>query len=97
MTTTEKEVVDPAAAEAVEILNTFVKMLAGPTGDGQVKRATKNKPLWKVDPDHAEAMRRHLHRWDRGEKVDPESGSHPLVHVAWRALAIAWQETNVRP
>jgi hypothetical protein len=80
--------------EALEILDTFEEMLRGPTGDGQGKRQRGKKVIWKNDKTHADAMLRHLHRWDRGEKVDPDSGSHPLVHVAWRALAIAWQETN---
>jgi hypothetical protein len=79
--------------EAVEIIDEFTNLLLGPTGDGQVKRG-RGKPFWKVDPGHADAMLRHLHRWDRGEKTDPDSGSHPLVHVAWRALAIAYQETQ---
>lgn len=36
----------------------------------------------------------HLSHWKHGELVDPDSLAHPLVHLAWRALAIAWQETH---
>ncbi len=28
-----------------------------------------------------------------GERVDSDSGEHPMVHIAARALMIAWQET----
>jgi hypothetical protein len=79
--------------EPEEILHEFTKMLQAPTGDGQLKRRD-GKPFWKIDTDHEEAMLRHLHRWDRGELVDEDSGAHPLVHVAWRALALAFQETQ---
>lgn len=88
-----------AVAEATEILNTFVRLLAVPTADGQAKRRA-GKPNWKVDPDHEAALMRHLHRYGRGERVDPDSGANPLVHVAWRALALAarqeagWPETS---
>jgi len=85
-------------AEQTEIIGAFAHLLRGPTADGGEKRERKEnpKPLWKVDPDHKDAMYRHLKRWEAGESVDPDSGSHPLVHVAWRALAIAWQETHPR-
>jgi hypothetical protein len=69
-------------------------MLKGPTTDGGVKRASGEKPSWKEDPTHEEAMRRHLHRYDIGDLEDRDSGVHPLIHVAWRALAQAWQETH---
>jgi len=81
-------------AEQTEIIGTFAHLLRGPTADGGVKRERAEKPLWKVDPDHAAAMYRHLGRWELGEKKDPDSGAHPLVHVAWRALALAYQETE---
>ena len=35
----------------------------------------------------------HLSKWKHGDLKDKDSGSHPLVHLAWRALAIAYQET----
>lgn len=81
-------------AEQAEILGEFRRLLYEPTADGGRKRARKEKPLWKVDDGHTDAMYRHLKRWEAGEGMDPDSGSHPLVHVAWRALAIAWQETQ---
>ena len=80
--------------EQAEILGWFASMLASVTADGGQKRATGLKPSWKVDPSHEAAMFSHLNKWKHGEKVDPDSGQHPLVHLAWRALAIAWQETH---
>lgn len=79
--------------EQQEILARFASMLALPTQDGQRKRQAGTKPLWKYDPDHTDAMYRHLKRWENGEGPDPDSGAHPLIHVAWRALALAAQET----
>lgn len=81
-------------AEQVEIIGEFAYLLRGPTSDGARKRERNEKPHWKVDPSHEAALYRHLERWTSGELVDGDSGSHPLVHVAWRALAIAWQQTR---
>lgn len=80
--------------EQDEVLNIFVEMLRTVTADGGVKRARGEKPSWKVDEGHEPALFRHLQRWERGDLIDEDSGAHALVHVAWRALAIAWQETN---
>lgn len=79
--------------EQDDVLQTFVEMLGEVTKDGGRKRAAGLKPPWQRDR-HRNALFRHLWRWQEGEKVDKDSGAHPLVHVAWRALAIAWQETN---
>lgn len=81
-------------AEQNEILGTFLDLLAGPTGDGASKREAGLKPLWKVDGSHYAAAIRHLERWEAGERVDVESGCHPLQHVAWRLLAVAWQQIH---
>lgn len=63
------------------------------TGDGSKKRqAGKKQPWWKDDT-HETAIFSHLYKWKRGEKHDRDSHAHPLVHLAWRALAIAYQET----
>ena len=79
-------------AEQNEILGTFLDLLSGPTGDGARKREAGLKPLWKVDPSHRAAAWRHLYRWVDGERIDADSGCHPLQHAAWRLLAIAYQE-----
>ena len=79
--------------EQAEVLGWFTHMLTSATADGGRKRAKGEKPSWKVDPEHEPAIYSHLHKWKHGIKVDPDSGAHPLVHLAWRALAIAWQET----
>lgn len=80
--------------EQQEVLQEFITMLAATSKDGGKKRAAGLKPSWKVDGSHEAAIFSHLNKWKHGEKVDPESGQHPLVHLAWRALAIAWQETH---
>jgi len=80
--------------EAGEILDEFCAMLAVPTGDGAAKRAKGLKPHWKVDSGHEKAIFSHISKWKKGELTDNDSGAHPLVHCAWRCLAIAWQETH---
>lgn len=80
------------SAETDHIIATFSDMLRGPTGDGKAKREAGVKEHWQVDRSHADAMLRHLGRWWNGEQSDIDSGCHPLVHVAWRALAVAWAE-----
>lgn len=81
--------------EQVELLGIFRQMLEGPTADGGKKRSSGQKVPWREDEGHIPALYRHLHRWEEdGPIPDEMSGSHPLVHVAWRALAIAWRETH---
>jgi hypothetical protein len=69
-------------------------MLGSVTKDGGKKRASGEKPPWWVDGSHEAAMFSHINKWKHGEKADKDSGAHPLVHLAWRALAIAYQETQ---
>ena len=80
--------------EAAEIYREFIKLLVGPTEDGQIKRAARVKPHWKVDEGHEAALVRHWDRYWAGQREDPDSGCHPLIHAAWRCLAIAWQDTH---
>ena len=80
--------------EQQELLGAFMEMLSSTSKDGGRKRAAGLKPSWKIDRSHEAAIFSHLNKWKHGEKVDPESGVHPLVHMAWRALAIAWQESR---
>lgn len=75
------------------VLETFTKMLREVTKDGGRKRAAGEKPPWWEDQSHEAAIFSHLNKWKHGEKVDKDSGVHPFVHLAWRALAIAYQET----
>ncbi len=81
------------SSEQDAILDTFRSMLAAVTADGGRKRMAGSKPPWWSDQAHEPAIFSHLTRWKRGEMNDPDSGAHPLVHLAWRALAIAYQET----
>ena len=80
--------------EEYEVFDVFWGMLKHATADGARKRAAGLKPSWKVDPSHEAALYSHFARWKRGELADPDSGAHPLVHLAWRALALAHQETT---
>jgi Domain of unknown function (DUF5664) len=34
------------------------------------------------------ALQRHLHTWLQGESLDPETGCHHLMQVAWHAVAL---------
>lgn len=83
------EVYDPT--EQDEIAFEFAALLKSATKDGAVKRARGEKVSWKVDKTHKEHMYSHLHKYEAGLMVDPDSGAHPLVHLAWRALGIAYQ------
>lgn len=82
------------ADERATIQKIFSKMLSACTADGSVKRRRGEKPPWYRDPSHEAAVFSHLNKWKHGEKVDSVSGQHPLVHAAWRCLAIAYQETR---
>ena len=83
--------------EQRELLQAFVEMLNEVSKDGGRKRAAGQKPSWKNDKSHEGAIFSHLTKWKKGELHDDHSGQHPLVHMAWRALAIAWQETHSDP
>ncbi len=81
---------DPTEQDIV--LRVFVEMLKLATRDGGHKRAIGEKPPWWLDDSHEAAIFSHLDKWKHGVKWDRDSAVHPLVHLAWRALAIAWQE-----
>jgi len=72
----------------------MAKMLRACTGDGSSKRQKGIKPAWYDDPTHEAAIFSHMRRWKSGEKRDPDSGAHPMTHVGWRSLAIAYMEIN---
>jgi hypothetical protein len=74
------------------VLAVFYCLLCGATGDGSQKRKSGEKPPWYKDDSHEAAIFSHLNKWKHGERVDPDSLEHPLVHAAWRCLAIAYQE-----
>ena len=84
-------VYDPTEQDIVIAI--FTKMLREVTKDGGKKRAAGTKPPWDLDDSHLAAVFSHLNKYFRGEKIDKDSGVHCLVHLAWRALAIAHQET----
>lgn len=88
---------DPWVAERDEVLGIFLDELSKATGDGSKKRQSGDKPPWYADESHEAAIFSHITKWKRGELVDPDSGAHPLVHAAWRCLAIACRETGHVP
>lgn len=90
---TEEAYNDEWARERDLVLQTFRVLLAQVTGDGSKKRQAGMKPPWWRDGSHEAAIFSHLDKWKHGELKDKDSGAHPLVHLAWRALAIAYQET----
>ena len=80
--------------EQAEVMEAFTQLLRASSEDGGKKRAAGLKPSWKIDTSHEAAIFSHLNKWKHGERKDTESGAHPLVHLAWRALAIAFQENT---
>lgn len=89
--------VDEWAEEREDVLERFAHELRKATGDGSKKRQSGEKPPWYLDGSHEGAIFSHITKWKRGEKVDPDSGAHPLVHAAWRCLAIACAESGNTP
>ncbi len=90
---------DPAVVEWTpdepgQVIHIFADMLWAATNDGAAKRKAGNKPSWKVDQSHEAALFSHLSKWKHRELVDADSNAHPLVHAAWRCLAIAYQESR---
>lgn len=85
------------AKEREDVLRRFAEELAKATGDGSKKRQSGAKPPWYYDKSHEAAVFSHLRKWKKGELVDPDSGAHPLVHAAWRLLAIACSENGNNP
>lgn len=83
---------DPREQEIV--LDTFASMLWHATRDGGRKRARGEKPPWYEDMTHEEHFWNHISAWERGDLEDKDSGAHPLIHAAWRLLAIAYQDTH---
>ncbi len=83
--------------ERNDVLYRFAEELEKATGDGSKKRQAGEKPPWYRDDSHEGAIFSHLMKWKRGELVDPDSGAHPLVHAAWRCLAIACSESGNHP
>lgn len=84
-------------SEQEDVLNRFANELRKATGDGARKRSLGAKPPWYFDDSHEAAVFSHLMKWKKGELADPDSGAHPLVHAAWRLLAIACKETGNIP
>lgn len=95
--TSGQEVPAWMGVEQDDLLQRFIKELQKPTGDGAKKRSKGDKIPWHLDDSHEAAIFSHLKKWKQGEHVDPDSKAHPLVHAAWRCLAIACKETGNIP
>lgn len=84
-----------AVTEQAEIEAEFLKLLREATKDGANKRRAGTKVPWKVDPTHKEALLRHFGRLlldPHGR--DSDSGAPHGVAIAWRGLALSWQELH---
>ena len=81
------------ASEQDVIAKVFAGMLQDVTQDGGKKRKKGKKTAWWADESHEAAVFSHLSKWKHCEFRDKDSGTHPLVHLAWRALALAYQDT----
>lgn len=88
---------DEWADEREDVIRRFSEELRKATGDGSKKRQAGEKPPWYRDGSHFGAVFSHITKYLRGERVDPDSGAHPLVHAAWRLLAIACSENGNNP
>lgn len=84
-----------AMQEQEVAIREFTTLLHSISHDGGFKRAAGEKPHWSVDPSHEAAIFSHLSKWKNGHLLDDCTGAHPLIHLAWRALAIAWIETHM--
>lgn len=38
------------------------------------------------------SLMRHAWEWWAGKRADPESGLHPLAHVAWHCFTLMWYQ-----
>jgi hypothetical protein len=90
-------VMDEWENERRDLLLRFQHELVKVTADGSKKRQTGAKPPWYRDDQHLSAVFSHITKWMRGHHIDPDSGAHPLVHAAWRLLAIACSENGNNP
>jgi predicted secreted Zn-dependent protease len=79
--------------EVIETFDELACMMIPVLMDGWRKRSAGTKPHWKQDK-HYRSMMRHIYRYNSGELVDKDSGCHPLVHTAVRAMMIAGQEAS---
>lgn len=88
--------VEESPSEYEDLHARFLSQLKLASGDGRKKRNAGTKPPWHKDSHEAQIFS-HIAKWKRGELVDKDSSAHPLVHAAWRCLAIACIETGDVP
>ena len=66
----------------------FLWSLAEHYGKGALKYESRNWEKgynWSLTVD---ALERHYNLWKMGERIDPDTGSHHLIAVAWHVIAL---------
>lgn len=91
------EKLDEWEIERQDVLKRFNVELAKVTQDGSNKRQKGLKKAWWQDTTHFDRAMSHIDKYVNDELIDKDSGQHPLVHAAWRLLAIACSETGNTP
>lgn len=91
------EQLDEWELERQDVLKRFNDELSKVTSDGSKKRQKGLKKAWWKDDTHFDRAMAHIERYVEGELEDKDSGAHPLIHAAWRLLAIAASETDNYP
>lgn len=81
---------DPS--EQTVIAEIFARLLRSATADGAKKLQSGKKVPWWRDEGHLVAIFSHLYKYMRGDRLDEDSGTSPLTHIAWRCLALSYQE-----
>ena len=84
---------DLFTTEQDDFLAFAIDLLRIVSGDGENKRRAGLKVPWQIDS-HEGSFFGHVAEWKKGNLHDPDSKLHPMAHAAWRAIAIAYQETK---
>lgn len=80
--------------EAEFAFTVLSQLLKQPLADGGRKLDAGVKQPWWIDDSHEAKIFSHFGRWKKRELRDPDSNAHPLVHVACRALMLAYQDMH---
>jgi len=82
--------------ECEVLLAVCVRLLREVIDDGGSSGKVNSRAPWWQRAEHEEKLFTHLAEWKRGVVRDGDSHAHPLVHVAARALMLAYQATRGR-
>lgn len=61
---------------------------------GEIKYARNNWTKGTEWHQFMGSLLRHYFRWASGEDIDPESGKHHLLHVAWNAITLWFYQVH---